>query len=131
MINKNAFKGNVGDKIRVRTQRDELQRELSDTQLALEAVSEQRDELQADIRKVFAMLNRVEPTHECKTLNQIVSHLISSRGIAEQERDELLAVLNRMANREWQDETISWRSEAIDMQDEARDAIAKIEGGKP
>jgi propanediol dehydratase small subunit len=44
------------------------------------------------------------------------------------ERDELLAALDKIANREWQDETISWRSEAIDMQDEALAAIAKVEG---
>jgi hypothetical protein len=44
-----------------------------------------------------------------------------------EERDELLAALRKLADRQWQDETISWRSEAIDMQDTAQAAIAKAE----
>jgi len=47
------------------------------------------------------------------------------------QRDELLAVVTKIAEREWSDETVSWRKEAIEMQDEARAAIANAErGGK-
>jgi hypothetical protein len=96
-------------------------------QVRLAEVVAERDELREDIRKVFAMLNRVEPTHECRTLNQIVSHLISSRGIAEQERDELLAALKpllEVCKPYWV------LAQVKPSYDAARAAIAKVEGSK-
>ena len=56
--------------------------------------------------------------------------LIRQRNKAEAQRDEFLAALRKLAEREWKDESISWRSEAIEMQDEARQAIANAERGQ-
>jgi len=44
--------------------------------------------------------------------------------------ERLAEALRKIAEREWQGEEKSWRTEAIEMQDEAREALAACEGAQ-